>query len=310
MKKIFYNLDYKKILLIFIVLIMITSLSGCTGYDDPLNGFSDEGNVFEWLLVWPLAWVMNFIGSLFNDSFAIGLIFTTILVRFIGWPIYMSTTKQSNIMQEMQPDMQRIQNKYAGKTDQHSKQKMSQEMSALYKKYGFNPLGCLGILFQFPIFQAMYTVIRRITVEGGELTLSNYTFLGFDLATVEDGVRVATSITTGGLANQIFCGVLTFIVGLTMFLQQYIGRKKSPHQKNIPKKVSTTGFDMESQMKMMMWVMPIMFAFIASQDAGMALYWVIGNTCSLLQAIYVKKRQAKKIIKKDSLIFDPSEIIK
>lgn len=308
MKKIFYNIDYKKVLLIFLVLVLVTSLSACSGYEDPLNGFKDEGNVFEWLLVWPIAWLMHAIGSFFNDSFAIGLIATTIIVRIVAAPVYLSMTKQTTILTDMQPDMQRVQAKYAGRTDENSKQRMSQEMSAVYKKHGFNPLGCAGILLQFPIFQAMFTVIRRITISGGELTLENYKFLGFDLAVVEDGVRTVTSITSGGIKNQIFCGVLVALVFTTLMLQQKIGRKKPSYQKNIPTKNTNDGFNMESQMKIMMWIMPISLTIFAAQDAGMALYWVVGNTLSLLQTIYVKKKQEKKHVKKDSLIFDPSEV--
>lgn len=290
----------KKILYIVVILFMLTSLTGCitSSYELPLNGFKDETNLYGWLLVWPIGWLMSTIGSFFNNSFAIALIITTIIVRVVAWPIYMGATNTSYKMQLAQPDMQRVQAKYAGRSDQHSKQKMSQEMSAVYKKHNVNPLGCVTIFFQLPLFTAMYAVVRRITVVGGELTLDNYKFLFFDLAIIEDGERIATNILYGGIANQIFCGILTAIVVTTMILQQKVTSKKPSYQKNIPTQQVS---QMQNQMKMMMYMMPIMMGFIASQDSGMALYWVVGNTFSLLQAIFVKRRQEKNYIKNNSL---------
>lgn len=313
MKKIFYNIDYKKLSLIFVIGIMLISLTGCasfTNYDKPLNGFSDETNVFNWLLVWPIGWLMHTIGSFFGGSFGWALIFTTLIVRLLSWPIYMSTTNTTYKMQLAQPDLQRVQSKYVGRTDAASKQKMQQETMAVYKKHKFNPLGCIGIVFQFPIFSAMFTVIKRITVSDGALSLTNFKFLGFDLATLttnDDGeiIRVATSIFQGGLGNQIFCGVLTAIVAGTIFLQQYLSRKKPSYQKNIPNK---TPNQMEQQMKMFMFLSPIMMGWIASQDAGMALYWVVGNIFALLQLVYVRKRQEKRYYSNNSLEINPKDL--
>lgn len=314
MKKIFYNIDYRKLTLVFVIGLMLFTLTGCTSisesYEKPLNGFSDETNVFGWLLVWPIGWIMSTIGGFFNGSFGWALIFTTLIVRFISWPIYMSTTNTTYKMQLAQPDLQRVQAKYAGRTDDASKQRMQQETMAIYKKHKVNPLGCIGILFQFPIFSAMFAVIKRITVAGGDLALTNFKFLGFDLATLvtnDDGeiVRVATSVFSGGIGNQIFCGILTAIVAGTIFLQQSLSRKKASYQKNIPNKAPNP---MEQNMKMIMWMSPIMMGYIASQDAGMALYWVVGNIFALLQLIYVRKKQEKQYYKNNSLEINPKDL--
>ncbi len=310
MKKFFYNIDYKKLSLVFVIGLMVLSLSGCvTGQDKPLNGFTDENDIFNWLLVWPIGWLMSTIGNFLGGSFGWALIITTIIVRFISWPIYMSTTNTTYKMQLAQPDLQRVQAKYAGRTDDNSKQRMQQETMAIYKKHKVNPLGCIGIVFQFPIFSAMFTVIKRITVADGDLTLSNFKFLGFDLAkftTDDDGnlIRVATSVFEGGIGNQIFCAVLTAGVVGTIILQQHLSRKKASYQKNIPNKTPTS---MEQNMKMMMWISPIMMGYIASQDAGMALYWVVGNLFALFQLIYVRRRNEKKYYKDNSLEINPRD---
>ncbi len=66
-----------------------------------------------------------------------------------------------------QPDMQRVQAKYATKKDPQSQQQMQMEMMQVYKKHGINAFGCLMPFLQMPIFIAMYAVVRRITLKGG-----------------------------------------------------------------------------------------------------------------------------------------------
>ncbi len=301
MTNIINKLNYKRILLIAILLVFLISLTGCGTemYEAPLNGFGDETNLFGWLLLWPIGWIMNTIGSFFGDSFGWGVVFTTIIVRTLAWPIYAGLNNTMFKMQLAQDDMTRVQMKYAGRTDPQSKQRMSMEMQGIYKKHGINPLGCLALPLQFPIFTAMYTVIQRITVEGGELYLGNQTFLGFDLT---------ASLYEGGIGNQIFNAVLVAIVVGTMLLTQKLGQKKPSYAKNIPNK-NPQSESMQKNMKLMMLMSPIMLGMIATQNSGLALYWVVGNTYSLGQSFLTKYLQEKKYRKLNSMDFiDPKEL--
>lgn len=282
------NLNYKKILLVFLVLIMLTSLTGCSNsasYERPLGSYSAETNIFEWLIVWPFAWVMSTTGNLFNNSFGWGLILTTIIVRFIAYPIYAGSQSSMFKMQLAQPDMNRVQAKYAGRNDEASRRKMSAEMQAVYKKHNIKPLGCLLIVFQLPIFSGMYTVINRITVEGGSLALLNLNFLGFDLN---------SSLYDGGFKNQAFTFFLVVLVVGTMYLSQELAKRKPSYARNIPKKpVATQGMS-ESTMKMMMIIPLVFMGFIAAGNAGIALYWVVGNTFQLCQSILLRRKNERK----------------
>lgn len=277
------NFNYKRIVLVCVLLLIVLSLSGC-GYDTSLNGFNDETNLFGWLLVWPIGWLMNTIGTFFNGSYGIALVLTTVIVRIISWPIYAGSTSSMFKMQLAQPDIARIQSKYAGRTDQISKNKQQAEMQAIYKKHEINPLGCMIMVFQFPIFSAMYTVIKRITVEGGDLTLTNMNLFGFDLT---------SSLYSGGIGNQIFTGVLVVLVVATMFYSQYLSRKKPSYAKNIPNN-NPKAQQTQDTMKMMMYFSPILMGVMASQDAGLALYWVVGNLFQLIQSIVIRKKQDNK----------------
>ncbi|MFI3328959.1 MAG: YidC/Oxa1 family membrane protein insertase [bacterium] len=293
--------NYKRIVLVLLLLVFVVSLSGCGAemYEAPLNKFSDETNLFGWLLLWPIGWLMNSIGNLFGGSFGWGLIFTTIIVRSIAWPIYSGANNTMFKMQLAQDDMTRVQMKYAGRTDPQSNQRKQMEMQAIYKKHGINPLGCLALPLQFPIFTAMYTVIKRITVEGGALTLTNHNFLGFDL----NG-----SLYSGELKNQIFNGFLVAIVVGTMILQQKLSQKKPSYAKNIPNK-NPQSEAMQKNMKILLIISPVMLGMIATQETGLALYWVIGNTFSLGQFILTRKLQEKNYRKMNSSDFiDPKEL--
>ena len=96
-----------------------------------------------------------------------GVILATILVRTLAWPIYARSNDMSAKMNQANPELQRIQAKYALKKDPQSQQKMQMETMQVYKKYGLGLSGCLMPFLQMPIFIAMYQVVRRISIPGG-----------------------------------------------------------------------------------------------------------------------------------------------
>ncbi len=286
--------SYKKILLVLLVLVLITSLTGCSNadtYDRPLGSFSDEENIFEWLLVWPIAWIMSTMGNLFNNSFGWGLIFGTIIVRLITVPIYAGSQSSMFKMQLMQPDMARVQAKYAGRSDEESRRKQSAEMQAVYKKHKVKPASCLLIFLQMPVFSAMYTVINRIGVEGGSLSLSNTIFLGFNLN---------SSAFSGDVKDRIFTVFLSLIVVGTMYLSQHLAKKKPSYSKNIPNKNPQAQMS-EKTMKMIMIVPLVVMGWIALNSAAMALYWVVGNIFQVIQSTIIRKKNELRYEKENSL---------
>lgn len=97
--------------------------------------------------------------------FNIGLciILFTIITKLLLFPLTIKQQKSSKLMSLMNPEIQAVQKKYKGKTDQTSMAKQQTEMQAIYDKYGSNPTaGCLPMLIQFPIILALYRVIYNI----------------------------------------------------------------------------------------------------------------------------------------------------
>lgn len=204
MKKYFNRERVLWIITICFFVLCLTSCSSGDSYQKPLDLYKNE-NFFGWILVWPIGWVMSTIGKIFPagigfGQFGWGLLFTTIIVRTIAWPIYAKSNDMSLKMSVMQPEMQRLQTKYANRKDPMSQQRMQQEMLALYKKHGVNPLGIFTPFLQMPIFMAMYTVVRRIVVlkeDGtpGLLTLTDDTFFGLENC-LSEGVYGTTNPAT------------------------------------------------------------------------------------------------------------------
>lgn len=304
MKKYFNRERVLWIITICFFVLCLTSCSSGDSYQKPLDLYKNE-NFFGWILVWPIGWVMSTIGKLFPEEigfgqFGWGLLFTTIIVRTIAWPIYAKSNDMSLKMSVMQPEMQRLQTKYANRKDPMSQQRMQQEMLALYKKHGVNPLGIFTPFLQMPIFMAMYTVVRRIVVlkaDGtpGLLTLTDDTFFGLENC-LSEGVYGSTNPATLWSANFWVGIILAVLVGATMWLLNFIAQKKPAYAKKNPNPQQQEN-TMAKQMKFMNWFMIAMMVMAALGNNGLALYWVFGNLYSLVQNLINRKINEKKYYK-------------
>ncbi|MGH2817057.1 MAG: YidC/Oxa1 family membrane protein insertase [Actinomycetota bacterium] len=94
-------------------------------------------------------------------SYGLAIILLTVLVRIILLPLSIKQTRSMREMQRIQPEVKRIQGKYKGKKDAPARQKMNEEMMALYKEHGVNPFGgCFPLLLQFPVLIGLFYVVR------------------------------------------------------------------------------------------------------------------------------------------------------
>lgn len=221
------------------------------------------------IFVKPLAWVILFFGKI-TTSFGLGLIITSILIRLIVYPLTKKSTVQAENMKKIQPEMQKIEKKYANK-DQKDREIMmqkSQEMMALYKKHNVSPMaGCLPALLQLPLFIAFLDAINRVPA------IFEEKFLFFHLGTTPK-IGIA-----GGNWWYI---VLTLLVALTT----YFALNKASNQ-------NAGANDMEKQTKMMTNVFTIMIIVMSVfMSSALNIYWIVSNLCTLLQN-YIVKRSMK-----------------
>jgi YidC/Oxa1 family membrane protein insertase len=155
-------------------------------------------------------------------------------------------------------------------------------MMAVYKKHGISVFGCLLPFLQMPIFIAMYGVVRRIPLEGGMYreTVSHTTFLGINLANMNDGLTAL---------------VLAGIVGATMFVLQQISMKKPSYAKNTSThNPNNQAEQTQKTMKFISYFMVVMMMFISYQSNALAVYWIFGNLYSLGQTLFNRKMNEKK----------------
>lgn len=115
-----------------------------------------------------LGWIMTgiYLGmyNLFGiESVTLSIVLVTIIIYMCLLPLTIKQQKFSKLQQKMQPEIQKIQEKYKNKKDQESIQAMNQETQLVYEKYGVSPTGsCVQLLIQMPILFALYRVFYNI----------------------------------------------------------------------------------------------------------------------------------------------------
>lgn len=117
----------------------------------------------EKLLGGVLNYIYIFLTYFGIENVGLSIIFFTLLVKTIMIPLTIKQQKASKVSSAMNPEIMAIQNKYKGKNDEKSRQKMQMEIQAVYEKYGTNQLaGCLPNLITLPIMMGLYRVIYKI----------------------------------------------------------------------------------------------------------------------------------------------------
>lgn len=120
--------------------------------------------------------INSFFGAILNIIFeavsgmtqvgtlGVSIILFTLVAQLLLTPLKFKQQRTSRMMSKIQPELQKLQKKYANKKDQASQMAYSQEMQAIYKKYNISPLsGCLPLLIQFPLIIALYNVLQQPT---------------------------------------------------------------------------------------------------------------------------------------------------
>lgn len=116
------------------------------------------------VLGWIMNGIYNVLESLFHvENIGLCIIILTIIIYACLFPLTYKQQKFSKMSQKMNPELTAIRNKYNGKTDQVSLQKMQDETKMVYEKYGVSPSGsCIQMLIQMPILFALYRVFLNV----------------------------------------------------------------------------------------------------------------------------------------------------
>ena len=141
------------------VLFFILILAGCgTDYltnPPPIN--PETGGFWDRYFVFPLSWLLDQSSLFLGGNYGLGILATTIIIRLAVLPLMVKQLKSSKAMQAIQPELQKVKEKY-----KDNQQKIQEETMKLFQKNNVNPLaGCLPLLVQMPILIAFYQAIMR-----------------------------------------------------------------------------------------------------------------------------------------------------
>jgi len=194
-------------------------------------------------LLQSLKWIHGYV-----PNYGWDIIILTVLINLLIFPLRHKSVVSMRKMQEIQPEMKAIQDRYSKlKATDPAKQKMNQEMMALYKERGVNPAsGCVPMLLTLPLIYAFYALLSTA------IELRGAPFFGW----IHD------------LSARDPYFITPILMGVSQLGQQLM--------------MPTTGTD-PAQQKMMMF-MPIMFTFMFLwAPSGLALYWLVSNLWTIGQ---------------------------
>ena len=240
-------------------LLNIEELPVCTEMSITSGGYE---SIWTSIFVKPLAWVIVQLGKLVKN-YGLAIVLITILIKLVLFPLTYKSLKQSEAIKKAQPKLNKIEKKYAGKTDQESMMMKSNEMMAVYKEFKINPMsGCLTSFLQIPIFFAFYEALYRLPL------LFEGKFLGLHMG--------MTPLAAAGQGDWYYL-ILPVIVGLVTYFSFKMNKNGQPS-------------DQMKQMNMMFNIMVVMiFVTSFSMSVAIIIYWVVNSLLGIGQNLLVKK---------------------
>ena len=220
-------------------------------------------SIWESVLIKPIAWLILKLGQ-FLGNYGLSVMLMSLIIRTLIIPLSKKSMAQSEKMKKAQPELAKIEKKYANKNDQQSMMAKSQETMMVYKKYNINPIsGCLSAFIQLPLFFAFLEAINRVPA------IFEDSLFGMNL-----GMTPMVGLSQN---NYIYIALIALII-----ISTYISFKFS---------MSSQGDNSAAgQMKFMMMFMLVMISVASlSLPTAIALYWVVNNIFAITQNIIVKK---------------------
>ena len=208
-------------------------------------------------LVEALEFVLGFLHDIFSlagiESYGVAIIVLTIIIKMIFYPLTVKQVKSMKAMQELQPKMKKLQDKY-----KNDPKRLQQEMGALYRNAGVNPLaGCLPLLVQMPFLMGMFYALQSLDYGGDP------TFLWIENLSNPDPF---------------------YILPVLSAVSTYVLQKQTAS--------SSGSAQMQMQMKIMAVVMPLFIGWISCNfAAGLVIYWIVNNVIQILQQWWMYRHE-------------------
>src|SRR5574344_846484 len=235
-----------------------------------------QTSAFLSLIEIALKWSMEMINKLVHN-WGVSIIILTIILKIILFPLSKKSAVGTLKMQQLQPQMTALQEKY-----KDNQQKLSEETTKLYKESGYNPVsGCVPMILQMIILFALYNVFNNYFEFRGASFIPGWIddpSVGDRVWTWEKQIPLISSFTMNNLR------ILPIVYTVSQLLNGKITQYGS---------AGTT--QSKGSMKFMMYGLPIIFFFLFYNVAsGLLLYWTVSNILQMGQQIVINKIMDKK----------------
>jgi YidC/Oxa1 family membrane protein insertase len=247
-------------------------------------------------LLWPIKWLVELVLVGFHSLFtAMGLQSTSgiswvlavvglvLVVRAALIPIFVKQIKSQRNMMLVQPELKKLQDKYKGKTDRESRERMAREQMDLYKRTGSNPLSsCLPLLLQMPIFTGLFFVLNDAgNNKSGVGLLTQEMAISFSQAEIFGAKLSDTFFGSDEWNVKALAGIMIVLMSASQFITQ-----KQIMTKNQNPDVQNSQF-MQTQ-KILLYVLPFVFLISGvSFPLGVMTYWLVSNFWTMGQQFVV-----------------------
>jgi YidC/Oxa1 family membrane protein insertase len=249
-------------------------------------------------VLWPFKWILEAILVSFHALFGVlgldpnsggtwvaSIVGLVLVVRAALIPLFVKQIKSQRAMYVLQPELQKIQKKYKGKTDRDSRERLAKEQMELYKKHGSSPFAsCLPLVAQMPVFFSLFSTLQEAQAsKPGVGLLSQELASSFAHADFL-GAKLSETFLSGSTPIKVLAGIMIVLMSASQFITQ-----KQIMAKN--QNLSTSNSQFAQTQKIMLYVFPVIFLISGiSFPLGVLLYWLVSNFWTMGQQYFVIRR--------------------
>ncbi|WP_247740958.1 YidC/Oxa1 family membrane protein insertase [Cohnella sp. LGH] len=237
---------------------LMTLLAGCAPTTAAITTgqMADSGSWWTRNVVYWFSLMLDTFADWFGGEYGLSILLLTIIVRTIILPLMIKQYKNTKAMQALQPEMQKLREKY-----KEDPRKQQEEMMKLYQTHQVNPLaGCLPLIVQMPIFIALYNSIYQ------NVEIRDHSFIGFQLGTSPS-------------QGEWYYYIIPTIAAITTLVQSMMMSKQQT---------------MAGPMKGLMYIFPVLiFVMAINFPVALPLYWIYSNIYTIVQNYFMYGKPKK-----------------
>ncbi len=272
----------------------------------------------------PFVTMLTWLYSVLNQDIVLAIIVLTVIIRFLTYPLLAKQQDSSRKMQQVQPQLKKLQEKY-----KNDKEKLSQAQMKLYRENKVNPVGgCFPLVIQFPILIGLYQAIffalaatpfqlvdlsERLLIPGLDSLIPLQRMWSpipqlLQFLPELDLTKAPTENPSYALALPLLVLVTTWAQSKLSMANSSQGSPKTDDDDDDEKSGSGAGGQAQAMTKSMTTIMPIMFgAFSLSFSVGLSIYFVTSNLIGIVQYSPQGRQLLDKVFRgrqKDHVVVD------